>query len=106
MSEIIASSLAICFGCAATYYGADSFSVTFSYVKAAVLSVLIYIPIQFTWTCFLYPLYFSPLRKLPQAPVRNPIIELKVTSNTPVASWGMEKLLQTHKPSSDLGIHG
>ncbi|PMD54166.1 cytochrome P450 [Hyaloscypha bicolor E] len=68
MSNIIASSIAISCGYLATYHTDNSLT-TFSYLKAAALSILIYVPIQFTWTCFLWPLYFSPLRKLPQAPV-------------------------------------
>ncbi|PMD46560.1 cytochrome P450 [Hyaloscypha variabilis F] len=67
MSNIVASSIAIFCGCAATYYSNDS-SATFSYLKAAASSASIYLPLQLIWSCFLYPLYFSPLRKLPQAP--------------------------------------
>jgi hypothetical protein len=105
MSNIIAFSIAISFGCLATYHTNDSLT-TFSYLKAAALSILIYVPIQFTWTCFLWPLYFSPLRKLPQAPVWFLIVARNIYSDISLANWGMEKLLQHNKPSTGLGIHG
>jgi hypothetical protein len=106
MSNIIASSIAIFLGCAATYCSADPLATTFSYARAAALSVLIYVPIQFMWTCFLYPFYFSPLRKLPQAPVRFPVLALDLHPDVHAEAWGMEKLLQYPQPSSNLRIHG
>ena len=106
MSNIIASAIAISLGCAATYYCADPSATTFSYVRAAALSVLIYAPIQFTWTCFLYPFYFSPLRKLPQAPVRFPVITLDLHPDIHLEVWGMEKLLHYLQPSSNLRVYG
>ena len=105
MSNIVASSIAILCGCAATYYSNDS-SATFSYLKAAALSASIYLPLQFIWSCFLYPLYFSPLRKLPQAPVRFPNDKVDTGSDSSTANWRMEKLLHHNEPSSGLGIHG
>jgi hypothetical protein len=98
MSNIIASSISIFCGCAAIYYSDDSLT-TFSYLKAAALSALIYVPIQFIWSCFLYPLYFSPLRKLPQAPVRVSVVTLDNYSDISVASWGLEELLHHNKPT-------
>jgi hypothetical protein len=97
MSNIIASSIAISCGYLATYHTDDSLT-TFSYLKAAALSILIYVPIQFTWTCFLWPLYFSPLRKLPQAPVWFLIIARNIYSDIALANWGWKSFFSTTSP--------
>ncbi|KAK0111459.1 hypothetical protein ONS95_001815 [Cadophora gregata] len=50
-----------------TYVASHSAS-SFSYARASIYALLFYVPFHITWGLFLYPLYFSPLLALPQAP--------------------------------------
>ncbi|KAL2065692.1 hypothetical protein VTL71DRAFT_3362 [Oculimacula yallundae] len=49
-------------------YVANHNALSFSYSKTAIITTLVYIPFHLAWALFLYPLYFSPLLCLPQAP--------------------------------------
>ncbi|KAH7317705.1 cytochrome P450 [Rhexocercosporidium sp. MPI-PUGE-AT-0058] len=49
-------------------YTANHSASTFSYAKTSIFTLIFYIPFHLAWSIFLFPLYFSPLLSLPQAP--------------------------------------
>lgn len=78
-------------------YVANHSSSSFSYTRASIYALLFSIPFQITWGLFLYPLYFSPLLALPQAPVSRSC-SLPVASTKPYLARGrMEVILQTSR---------
>ncbi|KAI1005687.1 hypothetical protein K3495_g2529 [Podosphaera aphanis] len=69
MSKPISLALAITTGSLITFFSTDPFH-PWTLTKVSVLSLLIYTTTRALWGLYLYPFYFSPLLKLPQAPAR------------------------------------
>jgi hypothetical protein len=105
MSKLTILSFCVCCGYLSIYFAKASASDPFSFphAKAFVLSLLIYVPLQLTWSFYLYPNYFSPLFVLPQAPVGCCGAIMKSSSNQHIAIERFEGLLPTQRAPRDIG---
>jgi hypothetical protein len=105
MSKLTILSFCVCYGYLSIYFAKASASGPFSfpYAKALVPSLLIYVPLQLTWSFYLYPNYFSSLLVLRQAPVGCCGVIIKSLPNKYIAIERLEGFLPTQIACRDIG---